>query len=91
MIDQRMGNLCAFPLLLEHSKIESAMRYRGIEVGDAIELAERSKSDALTQYSQIRTQSWAQCYRQPLLGRTGSFAVRSDAEKAAEQFVSDVA
>ena len=35
------GNLRAVQLLLEHSKIESTVRYLGIEVDDAIEIAEK--------------------------------------------------
>ena len=37
----RTGNLRAEPLLLGHSKIESTVRYLGVEVDDAIELAEK--------------------------------------------------
>ena len=41
LIYRRTGNLRAVQLLLEHSKIESTVRYPGIEVDDAIEIAEK--------------------------------------------------
>jgi site-specific recombinase XerC len=37
----RTGNLRAVQLLLGHTKIESAVRYPGIEIDDAIEIAEK--------------------------------------------------
>jgi integrase len=41
LIYRRTGNLRAVQLLLGHSKIESSVRYLGIEVDDAIEIAEK--------------------------------------------------
>jgi site-specific recombinase XerC len=38
---RRTGNLRAVQLLLGHTKIESTVRYLGIEVDDAIEIAEK--------------------------------------------------
>ena len=38
---RRTGNLRAVQLLPGHSKIESTVRYLGIEVDDAIEIAEK--------------------------------------------------
>jgi hypothetical protein len=40
-IYRRTGNLRAVQLLLGYSKIESTVRYLGIEVDDAIEIAEK--------------------------------------------------
>ncbi len=45
---RRTKNLWAVKLLLGHAKLESTVRYLGIEVDDATEMAERQKfSDAL--------------------------------------------
>jgi site-specific recombinase XerC len=41
MIDRRAGNLRAVQLLLGHTKIESTVRYLGIEVDDARANAEQ--------------------------------------------------
>ncbi|MCZ6741628.1 MAG: integrase, partial [Alphaproteobacteria bacterium] len=41
MIYRRTGNLRAVQLLLGHSKLESTVRYLGIEVDDALEIAEQ--------------------------------------------------
>ena len=41
LIYRRTGNLRAVQLLLGHSKIESAVRYLGIEVDDALAIAEQ--------------------------------------------------
>jgi len=41
LIYRRSGNLRAVQLLLGHTKIESTVRYLGIEVDDAIALAEQ--------------------------------------------------
>jgi hypothetical protein len=43
-----IGSLTAFAadgvqLLLGHTKLESALRYRGIEVDDALEIAEQTE------------------------------------------------
>jgi len=41
LIYRRTGNLRAVQLLLGHTKIESAVRYLGIEVDDALAIAEQ--------------------------------------------------
>jgi len=41
LIYRRTGNLQAVQLLLGHTKIESTVRYLGVEVDDALEIAEK--------------------------------------------------
>jgi integrase len=41
LIYRKTGNLRAVQLLLGHSKVESTVRYLGIEIDDAIEIAEK--------------------------------------------------
>lgn len=41
LIYQRAKNLGAVQLLLGHTKLESTVRYLGVEVDDALELAEQ--------------------------------------------------
>jgi len=43
MIYRKTGNLRAVQILLGHTKLESTVRYLGIEVDDALELAERTE------------------------------------------------
>jgi integrase len=43
LIHRRTKNLRAVQLLLGHSKLESTVRYLGIEVDDALEMAEQTE------------------------------------------------
>jgi site-specific recombinase XerC len=43
LIYRRTKNLRAVQLLLGHSKLESTVRYLGIEVGDALEISEQTE------------------------------------------------
>ncbi len=43
LIYKRTKNLRAVQLLLGHTKLESTIRYLGIEVDDALELAEQTE------------------------------------------------
>jgi hypothetical protein len=43
LIYRRTKNLRAVQLLLGHSKLESTVRYLGIEVDDALEMAEHTE------------------------------------------------
>ncbi len=43
LIYQRTKNLRAVQLLLGHAKLESTVRYLGIEVDDALEMAEQTE------------------------------------------------
>ena len=43
LIYRRTKNLRAVQLLLGHTKLESTVRYLGIEVDDALELAEQTE------------------------------------------------
>ena len=43
LIYRRTRNLRAVHLLLGHSKLESTVRYLGMEVGDALEIAEQTE------------------------------------------------
>jgi len=43
LIYRRTRNLRAVQLLLGHSKLESTVRYLGIEVDDALEIAEQTE------------------------------------------------
>jgi len=43
LIYRRTGNLRAVQLLLGHTKLESTVRYLGIEVDDAMEMAEQTE------------------------------------------------
>ena len=43
LIYRRTKNLCAVQLLLGHTKLESTVRYLGIEVDDALEISEQTE------------------------------------------------
>lgn len=48
LIYRRTRNLRAVQLPLGHTKIESTVRYRGVELDDALELASRPKCEAVS-------------------------------------------
>ena len=43
IIYKATGNLRAVQILLDHAKIESTVRYLGVDVEDALELSERTE------------------------------------------------
>jgi site-specific recombinase XerD len=43
MIYRRTKNIRAIQLLLGHAKVESTVRYLGVEVDDALEIAEQTE------------------------------------------------
>ncbi|WP_428391503.1 tyrosine-type recombinase/integrase [Lichenicoccus sp.] len=43
MIYKRTGNLCAVQILLGHTKLESTVRYLGVDLEDALALAEATE------------------------------------------------
>jgi site-specific recombinase XerC len=44
LIYKRTGNLRAVQILLGRTKIESTVRYLGVEVNDALEIAEQTEA-----------------------------------------------
>jgi integrase len=44
LIYRRTKNLCTVQLLLGHTKLKSTVRYFGIEVDDAFEIAEQTEA-----------------------------------------------
>src|ERR1700704_3572816 len=55
LIYRRTKNLRAVQLLLGHTKLESTVRYLGIEVDDALELAEQTEASAPTTDMRLAT------------------------------------
>ena len=53
LIYRRTVNLRAVQLLFGHSKIESTVRYLGIDVDDAIEIAEKIDVPAIPQQADV--------------------------------------
>lgn len=43
MINKATGNIRAIQILLGHSKIENTVRYPGVDIEDALTLAERTE------------------------------------------------
>jgi site-specific recombinase XerC len=48
LVYRRTKNLRAVQLLLGHTKLESTVRYLGIEVDDALEISEQKFSGAIS-------------------------------------------
>jgi len=55
LVGCRTKNLRAIQLPLGHSKLESTVRYLGIEVDDALEIAEQTEIQALGQVNGCRS------------------------------------
>ena len=62
-----MGNLRAVQLLLGHTKIESTVRYLGIEVDDALAIAKQLMSEIPGQSGHALPD-----FQRPVCARTGS-------------------
>lgn len=67
MIYKATGNLRAIQILLGHTKIENTVKYLGVDIEDALELAEHTEIctllTKLSQFQTLRSSGYAPSYR----------------------------
>ena len=79
MIYKATGNLRAIQILLGHTKIENRVRYLGVDIEDALILAERTEIDAVGGPSRLKMgRSKYQTAKRLSLGRS---ALRGESPK----------
>jgi integrase len=77
LIYRRTKNLRAVQLLLGHTKLESTVRYLGIEVDDALEIAEQTEAWACRRWPR----SAGKCRLEPAWQRPADFGQKRPSSK----------